>query len=88
MVVVGLAFWALLFGLSFRVLKYFQSVEVIGDLLAHHLLGMILMVFFSLLISAISSRLCLTSICHRTWSSAMPPPRLSNKCFSAARFTR
>jgi ABC-2 type transport system permease protein len=50
MVVVGLVFWALLFGLSFRVLKYFQSVEVIGDLLAHHLLGMILMVFFSLLI--------------------------------------
>jgi len=50
MVLVGLAFWALLFGLSFRVLKYFQSVEVIGDVLAHHLLGMILMVFFSLLI--------------------------------------
>jgi ABC-2 type transport system permease protein len=50
MVLVGLAFWALMFGLSFRVLKYFQSVEVIGDLLAHHLLGMILMVFFSLLI--------------------------------------
>ena len=50
MVLVGLAFWALMFGLSSRVLKYFQSVEVIGDLLAHHLLGMILMVFFSLLI--------------------------------------
>jgi len=50
MVAVGVVFWALLFGLSFRVLKYFQSVEVIGDLLAHHLLGVILMVFFSLLI--------------------------------------
>jgi len=50
MVLLGLGFWALLFGLSFRVLRYFQSVEVIGDLLAHHLLGMILMVFFSLLI--------------------------------------
>ena len=50
MLLVGLSFWALMFGLSFRVLKYFQSVEVIGDLLAHHLLGMILMVFFSLLI--------------------------------------
>lgn len=50
MVLVGLTFWALLFALSFRVLRYFQSVEVIGDLLAHHLLGMILMVFFSLLI--------------------------------------
>lgn len=50
MILVGLGFWTLLFGLSFRVLRYFQSVEVIGDLLAHHLLGMILMVFFSLLI--------------------------------------
>jgi ABC-2 type transport system permease protein len=50
MVLAGVAFWVLLFFLSFRVLKYFQSVEVIGDLLAHHLLGMILMVFFSLLI--------------------------------------
>ena len=47
---VGVLFWALLFGASFRVLRYFQSVDVIGDLLAHHLLGMILMVFFSLLI--------------------------------------
>ncbi len=50
MLLVGLSFWALMFGISYRVLKYFQSVEVIGDLLAHHLLGMILMVFFSLLI--------------------------------------
>jgi len=50
LILVGLAFWALLFALSFRVLRYFQSVEVIGDLLAHHLLGMILMVFFSLLV--------------------------------------
>lgn len=50
MVVAGFGFWAILFGLCFRVLRYFQSVEVIGDLLAHHLLGMILMVFFSLLI--------------------------------------
>jgi ABC-2 type transport system permease protein len=71
MLLVGLAFWVLLFGLSFRVLKYFQSVEVIGDLLAHHLLGMILMVFFSLLIFshiiAALSNLYLSSdleLCH------------------------
>jgi ABC-2 type transport system permease protein len=31
-------------------LKYFQSVEVIGNLLAHHLLSMVLLTFFSLLI--------------------------------------
>ncbi|MBW2609064.1 MAG: hypothetical protein JRC68_01825 [Deltaproteobacteria bacterium] len=50
MVVVGLVFWGLMFVLSSRVLIYFQSVEVIGDILAHHLLSMILLTFFSLLI--------------------------------------
>ena len=47
---VGLVFWLLMFILSSRVLVYFQSVEVMGDLLAHHLLSMILLTFFSLLI--------------------------------------
>jgi ABC-2 type transport system permease protein len=47
---VGLAFWALMFILSVRVLEYFQSVQVIGDILAHHLLAMVLLTFFSLLI--------------------------------------
>jgi ABC-2 type transport system permease protein len=46
----GLIFWGLLFALSCRVLTYFQSVEVIGDLLAHHLLAMVLLIFFSLLV--------------------------------------
>jgi ABC-2 type transport system permease protein len=50
MVVVGLAFWGLMFVLSTRVLLYFQSVAVIGDLLAHHLLSMVFLTFFSLLI--------------------------------------
>jgi len=50
MFVVGLVFWVLMFVLSSRVLIYFQSVEVIGDILAHHLLSMILLTFFSLLI--------------------------------------
>lgn len=47
---IGGLFWGLLFALSCRVLTYFQSVEVIGDLLAHHLLAMVLLTFFSLLI--------------------------------------
>jgi ABC-2 type transport system permease protein len=47
---VGIAFWAAMFLVSARVLRYFQSVEVIGDVLAHHLLSMILLTFFSLLI--------------------------------------
>ena len=48
--IVGLLFWAGMFVISSRVLIYFQSVEVIGDLLAHHLLSMVLLTFFSLLI--------------------------------------
>lgn len=47
---VGLVFWGLMFVLSARVLRYFRSVEVIGDILAHHLLAMVLLTFFSLLI--------------------------------------
>ena len=50
MILVGIAFWALMFLLSSRMLFYFQSVEVIGDLLARQLLSMILLTFFSLLI--------------------------------------
>ena len=50
MTVVGLAFWVLMFVLSTRVLIYFQSVEIIGDILAHHLLSMVLLTFFSLLV--------------------------------------
>ena len=47
---IGVVFWALLFVLSCRVLAYFQSVEVIGDLLARHLLSTVLLTLFSLLV--------------------------------------
>ncbi len=46
----GFGFGFALFALSARVLVYFQSVEMIGDLLAKELLGMVLLTFFSLLI--------------------------------------
>ncbi len=46
----GLFFCAGLFYVSCRVLLHFQSAEIIGDLLARHLLSMILLTFFSLLI--------------------------------------
>lgn len=46
----GCGFCAAMFTVSCRVLYYFQSVEVIGDLLAHQLLSMVLLTFFSLLI--------------------------------------
>jgi len=50
MVALGLGFWGVMFLLATRVLIYFQSTEVIGDILAHHLLAMVLLTFFSLLI--------------------------------------
>jgi ABC-2 type transport system permease protein len=50
MALVGLLFWGLMFYLALRILIYFKSVEVIGDLLSHRLLSMILLTFFSLLI--------------------------------------
>ncbi len=46
----GIVFCGGMFFLSSRVLLHFQSVQVIGDLLAHQLLSMILLSFFSLLI--------------------------------------
>lgn len=46
----GLLFGLILFALSSRVLVYFQSVEMIGDLLAKELLSMVFLTFFSLLI--------------------------------------
>ena len=46
----GLVFGVILFVLSSRVLVYFQSVEMIGDILAKELLSMVFLTFFSLLI--------------------------------------
>ncbi len=46
----GFAFCTVAFILCSRVLLYFQSVETIGDLLAHQLLSMVLLTLFSLLI--------------------------------------
>jgi len=50
LVLLGLAFWAFLFGVSFRVLGYFRTIEGLGDLLALRLLSMILLTFFSILL--------------------------------------
>ena len=46
----GSIFWLILFFLTYRVLIYFSSQEMIGDILARHLLGMVFLVFFSILI--------------------------------------
>src|SRR6187551_2432863 len=43
--VVGFVFWAVAFGLLYRVLRYFAGVEEIGALLAGRLLGILLLSF-------------------------------------------
>ena len=46
----GFGFWAFMFGVSFKVLTYFRSIEGLGDLLALRLLSMVLLTFFSILV--------------------------------------
>lgn len=48
--VTGLAFWATVFGVLYRVLRYFRGVEEIGPLLAAKLLGMALLAFGAILL--------------------------------------
>ena len=47
---VGLGFWFAVFGVLYRVLKYFRGVEDLGPLLAGKLLGLVLLSFISILI--------------------------------------
>ncbi len=48
--VTGFFFWALVFGVLYRLLSYFRGVEEIGALLAGKLLGLILLGFTSILL--------------------------------------
>ena len=47
---IGLLFWLGVFGVMYRVLRYFRGVEEIGPLLAGKLLGVALLAFLSLLL--------------------------------------
>ncbi|HEX9610940.1 MAG TPA: hypothetical protein VF978_03560 [Gemmatimonadales bacterium] len=47
---VGLAFWLAVFGVLYRMLKYFRGVEDLGPLLAGKLLGLALLSFVSILV--------------------------------------
>jgi ABC-2 type transport system permease protein len=47
---IGLVFWGAVFGIAYRVLNYFRSVEEIGNLMAGKVLGMILLAFLSILL--------------------------------------
>src|SRR5207245_2448859 len=48
--VVGLAFWTGVYGVLYRILKYFRGVEDLGPLLAGKLLGLVLLSFMSILV--------------------------------------
>ncbi len=47
---IALVFWAAVFGIAYRVLRYFRSVEDIGNLMAGKVLGIILLAFLSILL--------------------------------------
>ena len=47
---VGLFFWALIFGIIWRMLLYFRNTQGIGDLLAGKLLGLALLTFLGILL--------------------------------------
>ena len=49
-VVAGAIFWLVAYGILFRLLRYFQGVEDIGDLLAAKLLGLVLLTFVGILL--------------------------------------
>lgn len=46
----GLGFWVAVFGLLFRILRYFRGIPEIGSLIAGKLLGMVFLSFFGLLV--------------------------------------
>src|SRR3954454_19538996 len=47
---VAVVFWAAVFGVAYRVLRYFRGVEDIGNLMAAKVLGVILLAFLSMLL--------------------------------------
>src|SRR3954466_438817 len=47
---VALVFWSAVFGVAYRVLRYFRAVEEIGNLMAAKVLGIILLAFLSILL--------------------------------------
>ncbi len=75
--ILGLCFLGALFLLSCRILLSFQSVEMLGDFLAHKMLNMVLLTLFSLLvfshiISGLSNLYLSNDLefCHTTPASA------------------
>ncbi len=50
LVIVGLLFWVGVYGVLYKILKYFRGVEELGPLLAGKLLGLVLLSFIAILV--------------------------------------
>ena len=50
LLLIGAIFWLAAYGIIYRILRYFQGVEDIGDLLAAKLLGLVLLAFLGVLL--------------------------------------
>jgi ABC-2 type transport system permease protein len=50
LIVVGVLFWLAVFGVLYKILKYFRGVEELGPLLAAKLLGLVLLSFVAILV--------------------------------------
>jgi ABC-2 type transport system permease protein len=50
LVLVGLGFWLGVYGVLYKILKYFRGIEELGPLLAGKLLGLVLLSFISILV--------------------------------------
>jgi len=50
LIVVGFVFWLAVFGVLYKILKYFRGVEELGPLLAGKLLGLVLLSFIAILV--------------------------------------
>ena len=76
----GTLLWTGIFAVFYRVLTYFQHVEIFGDLLAFKLLSMALVTFFSLLIFSgllsFLSKLYLSRDLLLVFSLPLPPVRI------------
>ena len=84
----GILFWLVLFFLFYRVLFYFSSQEIIGDILARHLLAMVLLIFFSLLIfSHIITALSNLYLSHDLELCHSSPARLTDIFLSRSFYT-
>ncbi len=74
---IGIALWAGVFAAAYKILAYFETIEQLGDILAHKLLSMIFVVILSLLI--FSSIITLLSKLYLSRDlnlvHAMPVPR-------------